>query len=260
MADSVLFHDTCVRIGRSRAPDPPDNVSDVPRLLDTMARHNTANAAVEHAVAMESSPRLGHDQLDADIAGQDTLRPAWHLMPDISPRIERAATDPQELLKRRVALGRVDAKDFCNGIGDRACFGPVLEACAAVHLPVFIDFRRQGDLPTFDFGICERYPAIPFVIEGFGGYPLHRVVWCLKTYPNLYLSTAGYSVFNGVRFMCDTVGSNRLLYGSDWPARSMGMSQGLVLLAAIGREERAAIAAGNFEELLDRIGEDGGAA
>jgi hypothetical protein len=254
----VRFHDTCVRIGRSRAPDPPGNAKSAGDLVAAMQRHNIAAAAVEHAVAMEASPRLGHELLAKDIAGRDFLRPAWHLMPDVSRRTEVAVTDPAELLANRVALGRVDAKDFCNGIGDRACFAPVLDACAAARLPVFIDFRRQGDVATFDFGICERYADIPFVVEGFGGYPLHRVVWCLRTYANLHLSTVGFHLHNGVTFICDELGAERLIFGSDWPASSMGMAQGSVLLAGINDTQRTAIAAGNYERLLSGIGRKAG--
>lgn len=248
------FFDTCVRIGRSRAPDPPGNAKTVDDLLALMNRHHITGAAVEHAVAMEASPRLGHEQLAKDIKPHTELRPAWHLMPAVSDRIERAVTDPKELLDNRVALGRIDARDFCNGIGDRACFAPVLDACAAVHLPVCLDFRRQGDFASFDFGICERYPSIPFVIESFGGYPMHRILWCMREYRNLHLSTVGYQPFDGVKFMCQEIGADRVIYGSDWPAAAAGMAQGSVLLAGISQAERQAIAGGNFLRLLERIG------
>jgi len=254
---AIQFFDTCMRIGRSRAPEPPGCAPGAADALAVMQRHNIAGAAVEHAVAMEASPRLGHDLLDREIATSEQLRPAWHLMPAVSARIERATTDPQELLARRVALGRVDAKDFCQGAGDRACFGAVLDACAAVRLPVFVDFRRQGDALTFDFAICERYPRIPFVIEGFAGYPLHRVVWCLRNYPNLYLSTVGFALFRGVQFVCEEVGAGRMIFGSDWPASAIGLAQGSVLLAAVGDEERAAVAGGTFRRLLAGIGVGG---
>jgi amidohydrolase family protein len=252
----IVFFDTCVRIGRSRAPDPPGNAADLAQLSETMQRLHIASAAVEHAVAMESSPHIGHDLLDEALAGREELRPAWHLMPAISDRIERPADDPDELIARRVALGRVDARDFCQGKGDQACFGPVLDACSEIRLPVAIDFRRQGDATTFDFAICERYPRIPFLIEGVGGYPLHRTVWCLREYPNCFLSTVGLSVFNGVAVLCELVGAGKLIFGSNYPARSAGMALGTVLLAGIDDESRRRIAGGNFIALLDRIGRD----
>ena len=250
----IRFYDTCVRIGHSVAPDPPGNVAGVSDLLAVMERFNIAHAAVEHAVAREASPRLGHELLEQAVGEYDNLRPAWHLMPDISPRIEKAYTDPQEYLDHRVALGRVDAKDFCHGRGDQACFAPVLEACQHIHLPVFIDFRKQGDPVLFDFSICERYPGIPFVAEGFGGYPRHKLIWCLQNYPNLYLSTVGGEGFAIEAFLCEIVGPDRLIFGSNWPARSMGMSLGSVLFADVKPEVRHRFARGNFEALLARCG------
>jgi hypothetical protein len=253
-ASPPTFFDTCVRIGRPAAPEPPDNVATVGDLRAMMAQFNITGAAVEHAVAREASPRLGHAVLAEDLAGHANLRPAWHLMPAICPRIEHAYTDPAEYLTQRVALGRVDAKDFCHGRGDQACFAPVLEACAAIGLPVFIDFRRQGDPLVFDFDICARYPRIPFVAEGFGAYPRHKLIWCLREYPNLYLSTVGTEGFMLVEFLCETIGPDRLIFGSNWPARSVGMSLGTVLFADVGPAVRQQIASGNFLALLDRVG------
>lgn len=251
---AVSFFDTCVRVGRSRAPDPPGNARNVDDLRSNMDRLNICGAAVEHAVAMEASPRLGHELLGQEIAGAENLRPAWHLMPDIHPRIEKAVTDPDEILSCGVALGRVDAQDFCQGRGDEACFAPVLRACSSVHLPVFLDFRRQGDFTTFDFSICERWPDIPFVVEGFGGYPLHRIVWCLREYPNLHLSTVGFSVFRGVSLLSEVIGPERLIFGSNWPAQQATMAMGTVLFADVSETSRAMIARGNFERLLAGVG------
>jgi hypothetical protein len=253
-SEPVTFFDTCVRVGHSVAPDPPGNVARVEDLLAVMARFNIACAAVEHAVAREASPRLGHALLEEEIAGHSNLRPAWHLMPDISPRIEKAYTDPDQYLAQRVALGRIDAKDFCHGRGDQACFAPVLEACEAIHLPVFIDFRTQGDPVLFDFGICERFPGIPFVAEGFGGYPRHKLIWCLQNYPNLYLSTVGGEGFAIEALLCEIVGPDRLIFGSNWPARSIGMSLGSVLFAEVSADIRRRLAHGNFQALLDHVG------
>ncbi|MCP3885238.1 MAG: amidohydrolase family protein [Propionibacteriaceae bacterium] len=249
---SLSFFDTCMRIGRSRAPDPPGNVCDVPAVLACMDRHAITDAILEHAVAMEFSPRLGHEELARSIKGQPHLRPAWHLMPVVSDRIQKAVTDPQEFLDAGVALGRVDAKDFCHGRGDEAGFAPVLEACQAVHLPVFLDFRTQGSIMDFDFGICARWPGIPFVLEGSGGYPLHRTVWCLREYPNLHISTLG-DTFNGVSLLCEAAGAERVLFGSNFPAQNIGMSLGCVVLADVSDADRRLIARGNMERLLGGI-------
>ncbi|MBI5724859.1 MAG: amidohydrolase family protein [Planctomycetes bacterium] len=256
MADVMAFFDTCVRIGRSRAPEQAGFAPGVADLGAMMKRFNVCGAAVEHAVAFESSPRWGHDMLDRQIAGRPELRPAWHLMPDVSERIEKAVTDPDKFIRRKVALGRIDAKDFCNGSGDHACFAPVLRACQAVKLPVCLDFRRQGDFLTFDFGICGRWPEIPFVIEGFGGYPLHKLVWCLREYRNMHLSTAcaGPGGHQLVPLLIDMIGHDRIIFGSNWPNQSPGMAIGHVMLSGASDEAKRAIAGGNFRWLLEGIG------
>lgn len=249
------FYDTSMRIGRTRAPVEPDGAPGVPELLDEMRRLGITGAAVEHAVAVEASPSLGHRMLTDALAGQPALRPAWRLMPDVSARIEAAVVDHRTLLAERVALARVDAKDFCHGHGDEACFAPVLAACQRVHLPVFLDFRQQGDLALFDFHVCSRWPGIPFVIEGCGGYPMHRLVWCLRNSPNLYVSTTGATGHNWLPLMAEVVGIRRVLFGSGWPDVPIGPAIGEIMLSGLGETDRALVAHGNFRRLLDGVGQ-----
>lgn len=259
MTDSPLltFFDTNATVGRSRAPVMPDPDVSVERLLADHARHHITGAAVAHAVAMEASPRMGHQLLDEEIAAHGHLRPAWHLMPHVDNRIERGATDPGELIERRVALGRITMGDFCAGRGDEAGFGPVLDACNAVALPVFLDFTLEGGHDAFrssDFAFVARYPRIPFVIEGFGGYPLHRLMWLLHAHANVHVSTVGFSVYRGIELICDTVGPERVIFGSCWPRTPIGMAQGLVLFAEVPESARRLMASENFCTLLAGIG------
>lgn len=256
--EPLTFYDTRAFVGRARAPVMADADAPVARLAEDLARHRIVGAAVGHAVAMEASPRIGHDLLDAELAGYEaTLRPAWHLMPDVDARVERAVLDPTELLERRVALGRITMGDFCGGRGHEAGFGPVLQACNTVSLPVFLDFTQEGGhgtFRTFDFAFLGLYPRVPFVVEGFGGYPLHRLMWLLREYPHVHLSTVGFSAYRGVELICETVGAERIVFGSGWPSHPIGMSQGTVAFAEVPSAVRAQMASGNFRRMLDGIG------
>lgn len=254
MTKHIAFYDTCMRIGRTRTPKQNSVNPGVPELLAAMERFHISEASVEHTVCIEASPRLGYPILENEIKEYSQLRPAWYLMPDVNPRIEKAVTDPQEFLDNRVTHGKIDALDFCNGKGDKACFAPVLEACASIHLPVFFDFRWQGDIMTFDFDVCGRYPDIPFVIEGKVDYPLHKILWYMKEYPNLHVSTVLMFGTQAVSLIGEAVGVDRIIFGSHWPALNMGVSLGTVLFADITPEDRQKVAGGNFRRLIKGIG------
>ncbi len=258
MSDLIQFYDTCCRIGRSRAPVPPGNFKTASILAEKMEFHNITHAAVEHAVAMEFAPRLGHEELGKEISGFPQMKSALHFMPDVTSRVEKAYTDPEEILSTGAVLGRVDAKDFCQGLGDQACFAPVLEACQEISFPFVIDFRRQGDPSIFDFGICGRFPGIPFILEGMGGYPMHRTVWIMKEYENCYLSTVGRGEFNSLGLFDELGLISRIVFGSNWPQQSLGMAQGTVVFADTDDVNKRAVASGTFLKLTDAIGKKGG--
>ena len=78
-------------------------------------------------------------------------------------------------------------------------------------------------------------------------YPL-----CLAC-PNLHLETSRYSLFRGLETFCLCVGASRLLYGSGLPHVAPGVSMTSLTHANISGEEKALIAAGNLERLLEEV-------
>jgi len=247
----LALFDTRCRIGRRRAPAPGEPNS-VDELQDYRTTYGIAGAAVEHAVAAESSPALGNRMLMDEIAGRDGLYPAWHVMPPVSERIEPALTDPAPLLEAGVVLTRVDAKEFWDGL--TSGYEPTLRALEAVHMPLAIDMAGSEGFLRFPVTAFERFGGIPFIVENFGGYPLHRLVWTMRTFPNVHLSTAGFTLHRGVEFICEELGPERLVFGSGWPAVPPGLGLGPVLLNGLDETARRMVGGENFRRLMEGIG------
>jgi len=246
------FFDTRCRIGRRRARNPREGYS-LEHLRDYCRAYGIEEAAVEHAVAAEASPALGNGLLAEELAGCDGLRPAWHLMPPVSDRIEPTVTEPAPLLEAGVVLTRVDVKEFGDGI--TTGYEPTLRALAACRMPLAIDLTGGGQgFLTLSMTPFERFPEIPFIVENFGGYPLHRLMWAMRAFPNLHLSTAGFTLHRGPSFICDELGAERLIFGSGWPAVPPGLALGPVLLNGLDAAARRKVAGDNFRTLIGAIG------
>lgn len=248
---ALAFFDTRCRVGRRRAREigEPYSVEDLEAYRGT---YGIQGAAVEHAVAAEASPRLGNGMLREEIAGHAGLHAAWRLMPVSSPRIEPAVTDPAELVDAQVALTRVDVQEFGDGV--TTGYEPVLRALEACHVPLAVDFAGRFSFLTFDVAVFGRFPGLPFIVENFGGYPLHRLLWAMREFPNVYLSTAGFTLHCGPELVCGELGADRLLFGSGWPQVPPGLALGPVLLNGLGPAERRKVAGDNFRALMEGIG------
>ncbi len=245
------FFDTFCRVGRRRARGVGEPYS-VEHLQAYRSAYGIEDVAVEHAVAVEASPRLGNGMLREEIAGYAGLHAAWHLMPVTSPRIEPAVTDPAELLDARVVLTRVDVQEFGDGIV--MGYEPVLRALEACHVPLAIDFAGRQAFLNFDVSLFGRFPGLPFIVENFGGYPLHRLLWAMREFPNVHLSTAGFTLHCGPELICGELGADRLIFGSGWPQVPAGMALGPVLLNGLSRADRCKVAGDNFRALMEGIG------
>lgn len=245
------FYDTCCRVGRRRAPEPWEGRTSAD-LLEHMRAYGIAEAAVEHYVAVEASPALGNRLLADELRGAPELHPAWHIMPRSSDRVEPAVSDPAELLDAGVVLARVDCQEFGDGL--TTGYEGTLEALSACRVPLAIDYSGRFSFLDARLDVFGRYPDVPFIVEHFGGYPLHRLLWAMRHYPNLHLSTVGFTVHEGVDLVCDEIGPERVVFGSGWPTEPPGMTLGPVLLNGLDAAARRLVAGDNFRRLVERIG------
>lgn len=245
------FFDTYCRIGRRRRRAPDEGYL-LEHLQQYRSTYGIPDAAVEHAVAAEASPALGNSLLADEIGGLEGLHPAWHFMPPVSDRIEPTLTGPEPLLEAGVVLSRVDAKEFGDGVPTG--YGPLLSILEACRMPLAIDMSGSAGLLGFDVTCFGKWPDIPFIIENVGAYPLHKLMWAMRTFGNVHLSTVGFTLHRGVDFVCDELGPERLIFGSGWPTAPPGMGLGPVLLNGLSAAARRKVAGDNFRTLAAHIG------
>lgn len=103
--------------------------------------------------------------------------------------------------------------------------------------------------------VCEMFPHLIFVFAHPGerdSYMLH--LERIKKYENAYLDISGTGLFrNGMlRYGIDTVGADRILFGTDYPICNPGMYTGGVLFEELSETELTKVAYKNAERLLGR--------
>jgi hypothetical protein len=98
-----------------------------------------------------------------------------------------------------------------------------------------------------------RYPQVPFVFAHSGGRPngIREAVRLGKVYRNAYFDTAG-DIYHTrfVEYLDQTVGADRILFGSDYSMMDPRQMLGVVLGAEIGLAAKAKILSGNAARLF----------
>ena len=101
------------------------------------------------------------------------------------------------------------------------------------------------------FGIMKEFPALTAIVTNYGLWGSDGYVYPLaKAYENLYFDTSDFQETSGIEAFVNRFGSDKLLFGTNFPMDNMGGPMATLLGANIPLEDKEKIAYGNIERLL----------
>lgn len=133
---------------------------------------------------------------------------------------------------------------------------PIYAECERLGLVVIFHAGRSGIEPTFmrKYALIRRYvgavrafPRVQFVMGHAGARDVADAMELARACPNVWLEITGQGVTQLDRIVAE-VGTDRLLFGSDWPFYPLAATLAKVLLVTERHPEaRAAILRGNAD-------------
>lgn len=114
-------------------------------------------------------------------------------------------------------------------------------------------FGRGLDHPSLSLNVANRYPSIPFILGHAGGTPdgVRASVAAALEAPSIQLDTATSLVYRGaIEFMVETVGADRVLFGTDASYLADAPQVARVAGARIDEDSKVLILGGNLLRLL----------
>jgi hypothetical protein len=259
---TLRFFDANSMIGTLTRPEPSGHPDTVKKLEAELEYFGIADAVVCHARAVERNLDIGNQTIVEELAGHDTLHPAWvipmHTAIDY-PEPERFV---DEMLASGVRAVRVWPPPYHGYLADPWALGPLWHALAERRVPVLVsasDLGRYPDQPGQGFSarnlydICRAHPTLPVVVVRLNFSALRVGVPLLRECPNLFAELSFFTTHRGVEFLCGEVGAERLLYGSGLPFGSPGPGITGIQYALISDEERALVAGDNLRALLAHV-------
>ena len=220
-------------------------------LLSVMDKFGIEKAAVWHRAMYDYDPLKGNGILTEAIAGQtDRLLPVWTILPAITDR----DFEPDRFLSAMKANGVKMLKAFPLQNRYILCdvtMGEQLSLFQELKIPIYLE--PQPDY-QYIYNVLKEFPRLTVILCNIGIWPSARLIYpLLKQYPNVYLETGDMGSTHAYEQICDYFGSERLLYGSNFPSNSPGCSLHCLMSANISETDREKIAGGNLERLLQEV-------
>lgn len=227
-------------------------------LLADMDHYGVSEALVMDTLSRENHPQEGNARILEAAAGRPRLHPAWAALP---PGTDEQP-EPEELV-RQMRQHKVGALYLFTGQYRISlaewCLDELLEALAEARVPVFVcpnDFGPgwEGmDRTDWDstVAMCRRWPTLPVIVSEFRIRRSQRTLYrALDGCSNLRVELSGYWLHHGVEYVTRRWGSERLVFGSNWPKFGQHMTLATLACAEIEDADKLKIAGDNLRELI----------
>lgn len=208
-------------------------------------------AVVWHRSQYDQDATVGNRKLIEGIKGyEDRLLPSWTILPDITDDQYAPNIFFDEMKKNGVKALRAypdqDRFILCD-----VTMGEQLNLISELKIPLYLT-----PMAGFEqiYNVMKEFPNLTVILSNIGWWPSARLVYpLLKNYPNFYFETGDFSMLHGLEQVCSRFGSERVIYGTNFPTNAMAGSAYTLLKSTISDEDKENIAHRNIERLLSEV-------
>lgn len=131
---------------------------------------------------------------------------------------------------------------------DFAPFADVLARLAMLpRMPIMVSVAEPGDATVLS-RVAADYPH-PVILEGVSPQTLAEAISVMRQRPQFLVETHALHAPGALPLLRDTVGIDRVLFGSDAPGLSLGAALRSVQGADLSEDEKNAVLAGNAQRI-----------
>jgi len=252
--ESLIYLDCFTAIGRHTAADALESWS-VDHLLQEMARCHIHGALVYSHQAREIHPTLGNPQISALCRQHPELAPCWIGLPHQTNEFFKPDALIKEMEAQNVAALKLYPRIYEFPVDDRT-LGPLLSALQEAGILLIMDAGRYEEAVQITWPevawICSTFPRLNLLLHSLRWEATRALAPLAVEFSNLYLEFSNYQGNRMLEYWCETIGHERLLFGSEAPRRSQGAARSYIDYADLTHEQKQAIAGGNLKRLLRR--------
>lgn len=115
------------------------------------------------------------------------------------------------------------------------------------RMPIMVSIQNRGEATQL-LRLLDDF-SHPVILDGISPETLTEAIALMRVHENLYLETHALLAPYALPLLRDTVGINRVLFGSDAPGRSLAAALRSVQSSGLSDTDQSAVLAGNAQRI-----------
>ncbi|MHB1001043.1 MAG: amidohydrolase family protein [Armatimonadota bacterium] len=134
---------------------------------------------------------------------------------------------------------------------DSLAFKQILDQLAPLKVPIMIDTANAGQ-PSAMARIAAEYPA-PVILFSISMNVLSEALAAAVKYSNVMIETHELHVPGALELISERIGSDRIIFGSGAPLRSIASSLHYITSSDLSDEDKQRVLGGNIRRVLEAV-------
>ena len=223
---------------------------DSAELLAEMDRCGVDEAFVYHQAMFDTDPVYGNALILKETAGSERLHATFTILPSVTEEV----FEPETLMKSMKAYNIRALRVFPHRnrfFLNKVTMGELLSVICEKRIPLFLTPYEEW---KFIYEVLAEYPELTVIITNYGLWGSDRFVFPLvREYKNVYLDTSDYQMMNGYLRFVGKFGSDKLLFGTNYPMDNMGGPIATLVGSGLSASDIENIAHKNIERLISEV-------
>ena len=228
----------------------PFMLKDKEEIKKELQKLNVVKAIVSHSSQKEFDLIYGNERVVSEVRNDDFFLPTMYLIPletEEYKTIDEIDKFIDENSIKTITLSP-SVHNFSPSVWNMR---EIYDYISQKKLPVLMS---KNDYP-FDlmYSILSEFKNLNVIYTDLGYTSDRSVMNLLKIFDNLHIETSSYGTLDGIEFITEKYGAERLVFGSGMPYFSAGASVSRILFANISDENKERIA---YKNILRLTGEE----
>jgi len=226
-------------------------VKNAEELIDYMDYCGIAKTVVWHQAMYDVEPEYGNKKISMQVNKfPERLINTWTILPDITDDYFKSEAFLMRLRQNNVRALRAFPQRNRYFL-EKVVMDEQLKMIEELKIPLYLS---PTDGYEYIYNLMSEYPGLTVILCNIGLWSPTRYLYpLLKTYKNVYFETGDFQVNGGFEDLCRKIGSEKALFGTNFPVNNMGGSIAALLGANIRITEKENIAFKNVERILGEV-------
>ncbi len=225
-----------------------DQAKNADELLACMDKNGIDAAIIYHQQMVDSSVAFGNNLILED---EKNYTGRLRSVLAVAPSITDEGFDVETLFKtiNKYDIFGLRANPVQNRFMlDRITMGDIFDAMTEAKIPLYLSPQNGWEIV---FNVMKEFPNLTAIITNYGLWGSDRFIFPLvNAYKNLYVDSSDFQEIKGIETFVNKFGSERMLFGTNFPSDAMGGPRATLLGADISISDKENIAHKNIERLM----------